>query len=677
MSPPVAVHAFVAATIAVTGAMALHARWLPLPLLLAVGGVILVRTLQRRRRGTRVPWYVRLAVLAALMAMVIATVGNPLGREGGSALLSAMLALKLLETETVRDARVAVSAGCFLTMAAFLYDQGPVQCALAAAELVLVLAALHELAATTPPPETTFAWRPGTLRVGIQLLALAIPFGLVCFVLFPRVSSPMWGSPEDAFAARSGVSDRMEPGGISALALDDTPVFRARFEGELPPSEQRYWRGLVLWAFDGRAWSWPDALRSFPENEPRMEALVAPTRYEITLEPTDQRWRFMLDAPMLAPEDATLYGDFQVRAAQPASSVVQYRGSSVLRYRMQSELPRLQRSIATRLPPDGDNPRARALAQSWADAGMPPRQIAEAALAQFHEAFIYTLDPPLLADDPIDDFLFDTRTGFCEHFASAFVFLMRAARVPARVVVGFQGGLWNSSGGYLVVRRSDAHAWSEIWLEGEGWVRVDPTAAVAPERVHASAREAFANDAAVFHQGWLGGLAERWDLVGHWWNQAVVQFSALRQRNLMESLGMDRAGLAGLAAALLVGALATLALAGWFARPRRTPIEPVLAAWRQFGARLAAAGVPRTATEGPVAFARRAAERLPQDARDIRSLSERFVSLRYAEIGPSARAVDAFVRSVRAFRPRDRWRAPATERRRATSSQAAVPPEAS
>jgi transglutaminase-like putative cysteine protease len=676
MSPAIAGHAFLAAVIAVAGAIALHLRWLPLPLSLAIGGVVLVRALQRRRRGTRVPWFLRLAVLAALVALVVATVGNPLGREGGSALLSAMLALKLLETETVRDARVAVASACFLAMAAFLYDQGPIQCLFAAAELVLVLGALHELASPTPPPAATIAWRPGTLRFSLRLLALAIPFGLVCFGLFPRMSSPIWGSPDDAFTARSGVSDRMEPGGISSLALDDTPVFRVQFEAALPPPGERYWRGLVLWAFDGRAWSWPDALRSFPENEPRLEPLVAPTRYDITMEPTDQRWRFVLDAPMLAPEDATLQGDFQVRGVQPASSVVQYRASSVLRYRMQVQLPRLQRAIALRLPSDGDNPQARALARTWADAGMPPREIAEAALALFNESFIYSLDPPPLAANPIDDFLFETRTGFCEHFASTFVYLMRAAGVPARVVVGFQGGLWNASGGYLVVRRADAHAWTEIWLEGEGWIRVDPTAAVAPERVEASAREAFASDASVFHRGWLRTLAERWDLVGHWWNQAVVQFSALRQRNFIESIGLERAGLAGLAGLLLVGSLAAVALAGWLARPRRAPLEPALAAWRKLGARLAAAGVPRLAAEGPVDFAERAAGRLPGDARDIRSLSERFVALRYAASKVEAGELAGFVRDAGAFRPRDRWQPPATERRRATSSKSAGRPEA-
>lgn len=660
---------FLSTLLALAGAIALHLRWMPAPLIAGIGATLAVALAWRRRRQSSAPAWMRLLALAGLVALVIATLGNLFGREAGSALLAALLALKLLETAQLRDARVTLAGAAFLAMCGFFFAQGPVQTVAAAAVLVLLLATLVDLSRPAPLASRG-PWSRAALAQGARLLALGVPFGLACFLFFPRLSAPMWGAPEDAFQGRTGISDSMDPGSLSALALDDTPVMRVRFEGEPPPPAQRYWRGLVFWFYDGRAWGGSDALSGFRivrdfQTEPALETLGPPVRYQVTLEPTDQRWLFALDAPRAAPDDAYLRTDFQLRAREPVTSVRAYAMESYPDYRMQPRLSSRERYLATALGSAG-NPRARELAARWRDELADPRAVAEAALALFNRDFIYSLEPPLLAADAIDDFLFATRTGFCEHYASAFAFLMRAAGIPARVVVGFQGGYWNAAGGYLVVTRADAHAWTEIWLEGEGWVRVDPTAAVAPERVQSSAREAIGGPAAA-RGGWFATLGDRWDLVGYWWNQAVVQFSALRQRQLLRPFGLDDASGQQLALALVLAAVAALGFALWVATPRRARRDPLLAAWHRIGAALAAAGVPRAPHEGPRAYATRVGQALPEDAAALAALSRDFTSLRYAGTAPDAARLAAFVRAAAAFRVRGRLRTPATKRRRAPS----------
>jgi transglutaminase-like putative cysteine protease len=644
--------AFLATALALAGGVALHARWLP-PLLLAGLFALIAGRLWMRRRGMgRVPAWIRLGIALALVGSVAAMLGGIFGREAGSALLAAMMTVKLVEAETRRDARVILSVTAFLAMASFLFDQGMLQVAMVAGACVLLLAAMHELDPATPRETREAAYRAYStegLRESARHLALAVPFAVACFLLFPRLSSPMWGAPQDSFTGRTGISDRMEPGALANLALDDTVAMRVRFDAEPPPPAERYWRGLVLWSFDGKAWGWPDASMGWREPA-QVEPLGPEIGYEVTLEPTDQKWLFVLDAPLAAPEDASLTSDLQARAGRAVTGVTRYRGRSATRYRAQAELPRGVAFLGLHLPAGG-NPRARALAETWrGEAGGDARAIVSRALALYNESFSYSFEVPLLGADPIDDFLFAVRSGWCEHYASSFVYLMRAAGVPARVVVGFQGGLWNPAGGYFAVRRSDAHAWSEVWIAGEGWVRIDPTAAVAPERVSQDARAMLAASGGWRAQGWLSGLRDRLDLVGFWWNDVVVQFSAPRQRTLFEDIGLDPDDDVQVAALLVGGAVAALALAAAVAGWRRRGRDPLREEWRALCARLARAGVPRAANEGPLAYGIRAAAALPAHAAAIRSLTNAYAALRYAADAVDPRAEAAWRRAARAFR---------------------------
>jgi len=623
-------------------ALALHVVWVPRWVLALLVALVVLRVLHRRFIGTRVPLLVRLALIAGMVMIAwsqFAALGN---RPVFAALLASMLVLKLVETESIRDARLVVTFSCFLAMTAFLFGQGPVQTAATVALVVLAFAALAELV----PGESAgprLGLRP-VLLYALRTVALALPFSLIAFVAFPRLDAPLWRGADEMRRGRTGMSDRLEPGQFSSVALDDTPVFRARFVGEPPAPRDRYFRGMVFGAFDGSAWTGEGALRAIA---PQLVVRGPVLEYEILIEATDQPWAFLIDSPVEAPLGASLGGDATVRFARPLVGATRYFGRSTLDYVLDARLPVQLRRWTLRTGPG--NPRTKALAQGWRERhGDNHRAIVDEALAIITRDFTYSLDPPLLGRDPVDDFLFSSRIGFCEHFASAFALLMRAAGVPARVVVGYQGGYYNRAGGHLTVLKSDAHAWTEVWFEGPGWVRIDPTAAVSPSRIERGARELRGG----FDEEAFGSvLRERWDLVGTWWTRAVVQFNALSQRELFAKIGMPESTWRSLALVFVVGGIAALGIAALLGfRPVRRRRDPVLEAWRRACRRLARAGVPRRPNEGPYDYAERAARVLPHEAPRIHALSRRFARLRYADVTLDADR-EAFEREVRRFRP--------------------------
>jgi hypothetical protein len=275
----------------------------------------------------------------------------------------------------------------------------------------------------------------------------------------------------------------------------------------------------------------------------------------------------------------------------------------------------------------------------------------------FNRDFMYTLEPPPLGRDIVDDFLFETKAGYCEYYASSFAFLMRAADIPTRVVTGYQGGVFNGPGGYWIVRNSDAHAWTEVWLAGRGWVRVDPTAAVAPERIDRGSLAAAMPEAASWYsEGWGLEWRNRLDLVARYWRKAVIEFDAVRQRNLLQHVGLEDMSWQALGGGLLIFGALGLALGAWLSLRGLGPRtrDPLLRAYRRFNARLARSGVIRHAGEGPVSFGERAATHLPNAAPAILELTRRFAEQRYGE---SAHDADSshrqrLAQELRAFRVR-------------------------
>ena len=595
---------------------------------------------QRRQHSGRVPSWIKLPLLLLLTLAVVVHYGNLFGRAPGTALAIGLLVLKLLETESGRDVRVGVSFACFTLMTALLFDQGLVSTAVVALGLLPALATLRAL--EPAQPQTT---APRGLLFPLALLAAALPLALFAFVLVPRLSSPLWGAPAQD-QARTGLSDRMSPGGFTELLTDDHPAMRVSFDGAAPAPAQRYFRAFVMARYDGVSWTYRDV-----PNQPAVALVVARSvNYQITLLPTHRRVLPTLDVPIDAPVDATMRRDREVMAAKPVNDVLTYRLSSATEYRLEPQLG-ARHSRWLQLPA-GFNPRTLALGQSWRQHyGQDDAAIVRAALALFHDGgFRYTLAPAPLGRDAMDDFLFDTKEGFCEHFSSAFAVLMRAAGIPARVVTGYQGGFWNKLGNYLLLRNSDAHAWDEVWLSGRGWVRADPTGAVRPERVSLGAAAAAGDQLDWYRRNWLQGLGNRWDVVNRWWDQAVTGFDALRQRGLLTPFGIRDTDTATLGVLLAIGTTLFIAIGLAWALLRRQTRDPLREALRELERKLARRRVARRVGEGPQHYLSRAARALPSQREELGELTQRYLDLRYAHDEPPPESVRAFRRAIRDFR---------------------------
>lgn len=635
-------HAFELVALSIAAAIAAHAPHLPIWLCIAAPAALIIRVVLRRRGMGPAPLLVRLPAAFLLLVLVVLHYGTLFGREPGSALGCGLLALKLLETEHPRDARVAIGFGGFVLMSALLFTQSLVFTVGVSLTLILLLAALVSL---QPAPTDRRHPLRGEFRVGAILLACGLPLAAAGFVLVPRLSTPLWGGNDRSSEGRTGLSDSMQPGALTDLLTDDSPAFRVRFDAAPPQPAQRYFRAVVLSDFDGATWTRGEFVRTEDA-----ERDGAPVDYVVTLEPTDRRWLPTLDLPFVAPSGARFSSARELIADDIVSQPREYRVRSSSRYTFAPKLSTQERARALALPERFD-PKTRALAADWRAANADDIGVARAALDLFHASFKYTLHPPLLGRDSIDDFLFSTRQGFCEHYASAFVVLMRSAGIPARVVTGYQGGWWNDSGNYLLVRNSDAHAWAEIWIAGRGWVRVDPTAAVSPARIELGA--AAANDAASWAQSdWVRAFRNRFDRVNGWWTQAVIRFDALRQRGLLTPFGVDNANQGDLLIALSVVLAIVLLLATiWAMRDSKPPRDDALdAAWAALGRRLERAGVDPRPSEGPLDLLVRARAALPTSAATLNGLVGDYVALRYGVSEPVPERVRYFTNAVGRFR---------------------------
>ncbi|HET8897952.1 MAG TPA: DUF3488 and transglutaminase-like domain-containing protein [Rhodanobacteraceae bacterium] len=625
-------------TVAVT--LAAHALHMPLWMTAPLAALLLLRWWQRRRLGTRIPNWFKLPLVALLLLAIFSYWGTLFGRAPGSAFAVGLLVLKTLESEHIRDARSAMAFACFTLMSALLFDQDMLATGLVMLGLVPALACLRALEPHQPPP----GWRPQWLPQ-LSVLALAAPLAILAFLFVPRLATPLWGSraPEN----HTGLSPQMSLENLTELLIDDRVAMRVEFDGPPPPNRQRYFRAYVMWHYDGQAWGADFSRRMQDETLEVTQAI----RYRIDIEPSGQRILPALDVVIAAPEGARLRPAHELFTRRIATQPERYEMRSAVRYRLQATLDPLGRERALDLPPDV-NPRSRALAQEWRQRyGNDDAAIVNAALALVRDGgFSYTLAPAPLGRNRIDDFLFNVREGFCEHYAASFAFLMRAAGVPARVVTGFQGGDWNALGNYLLVRYSDAHAWDEVWLAGRGWVRVDPTAAVRPERVSLGAAAAAGDSAAWYQSGWRRALANRWDLVNRWWSDTVIGFNALRQRGLLTPLGIRQADVGHLTMALAAGCILLLLLASALVLRQPRAHDPLQRAQRDLERWLARHGIRRAPQEGPRDFFARAAATLPSVAGQLDALSARYLSLRYAQAVALPNEVAAYRRQVQEFR---------------------------
>lgn len=539
---------------------------------------------------------------ALLLLILVATwlqYGTLLGQQAGVTLVLLLLALKTLELRARRDALVVFFLGFFTLLSQFFHSQSLLTALAMLIALWGLLTALVNAQLPVGQPPLALA-----ARIAARLMLLGTPLMLLLFLFFPRLG-PLWNLPADALGARSGLSERMQVGQIARLALDDRIALRVRFDGPPPAQSALYFRGPVLSQFDGLEWRPSPRPTDGQAAELRVEG--EPLRYQITQEPGGMPWLLLLEASPEAPQipgyPARMNGELQWLTDRPVTELLRYQAQSYLSFRHgpAAASPALDEWLA--LPP-GYNPRTLALAALWRqeiEQSLPPGQEAgrrkvERLLAQLRQGgYRYTLEPGRFGRDSADEFWFERRAGFCEHIAASSVILLRAMGVPARVVTGYQGGERNPVDGLWSVRQSDAHAWAEAWLPARGWTRVDPTAAVQPERIAAFERlrpaPGLLADAMVQVSPSLAlQLGRVWEALDYRWKQWVLDYNQQRQLDLLQWLGIDDADPNQLLR-LLSGLLAALGLlaagrACWRLRSR----DPWLALLQRARHRLRRAG---------------------------------------------------------------------------------------
>lgn len=596
-------------------------------------------------RGNRMPprWLLLpIAVLA--MGGVYFTFKTFFGQEAGVAMLVLLLTFKLLEMHASRDLFVVVFLSFFLLLTTFFYSQTIATALLMIAAVITMLTAQLSFQYTNAVPPLR-----KRLRLGATIFALAVPLTVVLFVLFPRIQGPLWGMPADANAGRSGLSDNMSPGNIAKLALSQEVAFRVKFVDAVPDNSKLYWRGIVLGQYDGRTWTKRPARNQAPQQimwTPR----GTPVRYQVTQEPNTRPWLFALELPEAAPplqnNRTGITPDFQLISERPISSRIRYDVTSYLDYDLQPNETRASLQEWLELPASY-NPNTLTFAAELRKQTDDDLTAVNLVLKFFRqEKFSYTLQPPLLGRNGIDEFLFSTRAGFCEHYAGAFVVMMRAMDIPARVVTGYQGGQMNPVDGFMTVRQADAHAWAEVWLANRGWVRVDPTAAVAPERIernnNAATTPAFGGliNMSIGQDSWLRKIRFSWDAVNNGWNQWVLNYTPDRQKSLLQSLGFGNIDWRTMTALMFaIGGVLTLLIA-FPLLANRKKIDPLDAAYAKLSKQMAQHGYPRQAHEGPRSYSVRllnSASRLtPEQQHAIKNFLIIYEAARYRPLEKSA-----------------------------------------
>lgn len=593
------------------------------------------------------------AILTVIL--LIGQFGLTIGRDAGVALLTIMLAFKIVEIRSLRDYYLSCYLGYFLIITNFFYSQSMLMLALMLIVIIMLTSCL--IGANSSSAVMGLKKR---LRLAGKMVLQAIPVMLILFVLFPRISGPIWGVPDDANSTSStGISETLKMGEFSQLSLSDEIAFRVEFNDDtIPPSSALYWRGPVLWTTDGETWSALDR-HQIKSQTPDITAQGQAVEYSITLEPHYKRWLFALDFPVKRPEsiNSFLTTDGRLLSAKPVKQRRQYQLQSNPSYLFNADNdPNLKSALQL---PEGKHPRTLALAQQWQQQSQTDQQYIDRVLSHFNQQdFTYTLSPPALNGDTVDQFLFDSRQGFCEHYAASFTILMRAAGIPARIVTGYLGGDQNPVDDILIVRQRDAHAWSEVWLKGQGWVRIDPTSAVSSERIERGMADILPaerkspvfiarSDALV--KLWQQAK-NNWDALNSAWDMWIVAFGPERQKQLLSLLGMQNPNWQKMAVSLAI----LLAIVGLImlilSYYRREHAEPAVRLYQLYCRKLAQQGMDKKAHEGPYDFAERVTQQLPQYQQQIQSITALYSQLRYRQ--HDAAMLADLKQQVMRFRPK-------------------------
>ena len=582
-----------------------------------------------------------------LLTGIVFSYHTLIGRNAGSAMLLGLLCLKLFEIKSFRDVSIIINLALFSIVINFLFNQSiPVAFTMLLALIFLFSAlisfqhdykALHKVSPI--PINLIRSNEKQHFRLAFKMLSQAIPFAIVLFILFPRVNGPLWGLPEDAFSATTGLSDKMSPGRISHLSNNTSVAFRVKFNSAIPLTNKLYWRGPVMWNFDGYDWSAPEKER-VALNQFQFTGLGEKTQYSITLQPHNDFWMFALDIPSKLPANSQLSADMQVLSTLPIQKLKRYELFSYTNYL----LPKNSKiSLARYLQlPDSQGAnlvKSRLLMDKLQDITNPQNTVNNVLKYFATQDFYYSRQPPLLYNNPIDEFLFDTKRGYCEHYASSFTVLMRIAGIPARVVTGYQGGEINPIDNYMTLRQSDAHAWSEVFIKNKGWLRVDPTAAIPPGNIENTDDALRLNSnlkkpSHLFKSSWLSKQMKQmrfaWDAVNNRWNQWVLGYDNKRQKSLFAAIGIPEITWQGLSQLLfsILGVLTALLAFIVFSNQSKNKND-IQNTYFKFLKKMNKQGLTKALSEGADDFCHRAIIKLPQQQFAIEQITLLYQQLRY------------------------------------------------
>jgi len=580
---------------------------------------------------------------------VVLTFGIRFGGDAYLSLLAVTATLKPLEIRSYRDEMISLFISYFIVITSLFNSESLAMTGYMFVSVLITTMVLIRIHHPASPMKAN-------LRLSAIIMVQAIPLMLMLFFLFPRIRGNLWGFSKSG-GGRSGFSDSVSPGSVTSLARNNELAFRVEFSGKIPDSEFLYWRGLVFHEFDGRTW------RMFPRTPGQLKPLAegkGEVSYIITLEPHEQRWLFAMDLPVSVPQNSRLSDDYTLQNRFEVRQKMRYQMRSYTEYH--TGMMRRWEGIDLKLPDTG-NPQTKALAKQWVEEIRSPEKIVETAL-NFYEKnkFVYTLNPPLLGVDSMDDFLFKTRKGYCEHYASSFAFLMRAAGIPARVVGGYLGGEINPYGGYLIVRQSDAHAWTEVWLAKKGWVRVDPTSVVAPDRIERGVVGALSAEELpgfLISRGPFSNILKTirfgWDAINNEWNIRIMGYSFENQKALLESIGIQadswKARIRLLLMAIGTTGIFIMILAFYFLKKREVKKQAIVEIYERFCSKLAKAGVARQLNQGPADYAAMAIAQRKDLETQISGIIELYIRIRYGREDNTA-SLKKLNALVKAFDPR-------------------------
>ena len=548
---------------------------------------------------------IRLLNVIFVFLSLIFIYGNLFGRQPGISLIILMTVLKIFEVKSHRDCYVIIYS-CFFIIASTFFQSQSVWLILYVMMVVITLTmSLIKLSDRRHSLSLKYS-----LWLASRYVMFALPFMLILFVLFPRIPGPLWALPADAYAAQTGLSEEMSPGSINRLISSSAIAFRVKFDGDIPKHTQRYWRGAVLSDYDGKTWRRKDAPKETQANIVYDENSQQRYRYTVTLEPGNLNW-------ILSLEYTSVF-DPAYRLNREAMLLSKTKINKVISYKLESQTDAKnialykQEEYKNRLILLKSNPKTIELTKDLLKKSDYDKQRYITNVLQYfvEGGFVYTLKPDLLADNIIDEFLFDSKRGFCEHYASAFTYLMRAAGIPARVVIGYQGGTMNPLDDYMIVRQSDAHAWTEVWLNNR-WTRIDPTAVVSPERIEQGVQNSGLEISRlplllVSDSKMLKNMAFLYDSFQNSWNQWVIGFDQKKQDELLKSLGLESASLSNLILLLVSSMSFTGLIIAWLVfKQNHSKNDRVQNYYNRFCRKMQRYGIERHLNEGPVDFEQR------------------------------------------------------------------------